>query len=310
MSSIYEEFIWFNGVVEDRNDPKKLGRCRVRCLGYHTPDKTVLPTEDLPWAYPISPITSASMNGIGTSPVGPVEGTWVVGYFRDGKSAQEPVILGTIPGIQQDKPNPNAGFNDPNAKYPKEDMLGESDTSRIARNENIDKTIIQTKKDNLESMDTVGIDGSSSITEPTTQYSATYPMNKVTETESGHVIEVDDTPGKERLHVYHKSGTFIEVHPDGSMVVKTPSGFMSFKQQSSDIHVKGDANVTVDGNSNIFTKKDSNIKTGGNFTHNVPDGDYTLNVGGKVTISAGGGGSSIKMDESSIREKSGSIHLN
>ena len=94
------------------------------------------------------------------------------------------------------------------------------------------------------------------------------------------------------------------------MVVKTPSGFMSFKQQSSDIHVKGDANVTVDGNSNIFTKKDSNIKTGGNFTHNVPDGDYTLNVGGKVTISAGGGGSSIKMDESSIREKSGSIHLN
>lgn len=310
MSSIYEEFIWFNGVVEDRNDPKKLGRCRVRCLGYHTPDKTVLPTEDLPWAYPISPITSASMNGIGTSPVGPVEGTWVVGYFRDGKSAQEPVILGTIPGIPQDKPNPNAGFNDPNAKYPKEDMLGESDTSRIARNENIDKTIIQTKKDNLESMDTVGIDGSSSITEPTTQYSATYPMNKVTETESGHVIEVDDTPGKERLHVYHKSGTFIEVHPDGSMVVKTPSGFMSFKQQSSDIHVKGDANVTVDGNSNIFTKKDSNIKTGGNFTHNVPDGDYTLNVGGKVTISAGGGGSSIKMDESSIREKSGSIHLN
>ena len=310
MSSIYEEFIWFNGVVEDRNDPKKLGRCRVRCLGYHTPDKTVLPTEDLPWAYPISPITSASMNGIGTSPVGPVEGTWVVGYFRDGKSAQEPVILGTIPGIPQDKPNPNAGFNDPNAKYPKEDMLGESDTSRIARNENIDKTIIQTKKDNLESMDTVGIDGSSSITEPTTQYSATYPMNKVTETESGHVIEVDDTPGKERLHVYHKSGTFIEVHPDGSMVVKTPSGFMSFKQQSSDIHVKGDANVTVDGNSNIFTKKDSNIKTGGNFTHNVPDGDYTLNVGGKVTISAGGGGSSIKMDESSISEKSGSIHLN
>ena len=45
-------FIWFAGVVEDRQDPLKLGRVRVRCLGYHTDDRNVLPTEDLPWAFP------------------------------------------------------------------------------------------------------------------------------------------------------------------------------------------------------------------------------------------------------------------
>ena len=27
-------FIWFTGVVEDRNDPSKLGRVRVRCVGH------------------------------------------------------------------------------------------------------------------------------------------------------------------------------------------------------------------------------------------------------------------------------------
>ena len=91
-------FIWFQGVVENRNDPEMLGRVQVRCLGFHTENKQELPSEDLPWAYPIQPITSAAMNGIGESPTGPVEGTWVFGFFRDGDSAQEPMILGTLGG--------------------------------------------------------------------------------------------------------------------------------------------------------------------------------------------------------------------
>ena len=43
-------FVWFTGVVEDRNDPDKLGRVRVRCLGFHTEDLVDIPTADLPWA--------------------------------------------------------------------------------------------------------------------------------------------------------------------------------------------------------------------------------------------------------------------
>ena len=38
-------FMWFIGVVEDRNDPERLGRVRVRALGYHTEDKTKIPTD-------------------------------------------------------------------------------------------------------------------------------------------------------------------------------------------------------------------------------------------------------------------------
>ena len=43
-------FVWFNGVVEDRNDPQKLGRLRVRCVGIHTDNTDDLPTADLPWS--------------------------------------------------------------------------------------------------------------------------------------------------------------------------------------------------------------------------------------------------------------------
>ena len=72
-------FVWFTGVVEDRNDPDALGRVRVRCLGFHTEDLNDIPTKDLPWATVMHPVTDPSMQGLGNSPSFLVEGTWVVG---------------------------------------------------------------------------------------------------------------------------------------------------------------------------------------------------------------------------------------
>jgi hypothetical protein len=86
------------GIVEDRTDPLSLGRCRVRVIGLHTENTTSLPTRDLPWATPITPITSASISGIGQSPIGPVEGSCVALVFMDAEE-QFPIMLGTIAGI-------------------------------------------------------------------------------------------------------------------------------------------------------------------------------------------------------------------
>ena len=108
-------FVWWQGVVEDRYDPLYLGRCRIRILGWHTEDKADMPTESLPWAYPIQPILSAAQTGVGISPTGPVEGTWVVGFYRDGMQGQEPVFFGTLGGIPsaESKIPSNEGFSDP-----------------------------------------------------------------------------------------------------------------------------------------------------------------------------------------------------
>ena len=92
----------YTGCVENRQDPLKLGRCQVRVVGLHNHDKTQLKTEDLPWAYPMQPITSAGISGIGHSPLGPVEGTWVVVMFRD-EDEQQPIMIGTVGGIPQTK---------------------------------------------------------------------------------------------------------------------------------------------------------------------------------------------------------------
>jgi predicted chitinase len=92
----------YTGVVENRMDPLKLGRCQVRIHGLHTHDKSILPTNDLPWAYPMQSLRSAAMNGIGDSPNGVVEGTVVVIIFMD-RDQQQPVMIGTVGGIPQDE---------------------------------------------------------------------------------------------------------------------------------------------------------------------------------------------------------------
>ena len=84
-------FIWFEGQVEDRYDPLAIGRMRVRCLGFDSQSKVMMPKETLPWAYPMLPLNS-SQGEVHS----PKEGTWVFGFFRDGEDAQDRVILGTI----------------------------------------------------------------------------------------------------------------------------------------------------------------------------------------------------------------------
>ena len=95
-NNIFDFSKGFVGVVEDRNDPLKMGRCKVRIFGYHTESKELLATEDLPWAIPIMPIMSASISGIGQAPVGPMPGSWVIGFFLDSNDMQQPAYFGTI----------------------------------------------------------------------------------------------------------------------------------------------------------------------------------------------------------------------
>lgn len=86
------------GIVEDRDDPLKLGRCRVRVAGLHTHDTSILPTIDLPWAMIVQPITGS----INTAGLAPIEGTQVIVSFMD-SDCQIPVVFGVVPSIPQTK---------------------------------------------------------------------------------------------------------------------------------------------------------------------------------------------------------------
>ena len=92
-------FVWAIGVVEDRFDPAKLGRVRVRWLGYHTEDKAKILTKDLPWSQVMQSVGGNTMAGVGDAPVNIVEGTWVVGFFKDPGTFQDSIVIGTMPGM-------------------------------------------------------------------------------------------------------------------------------------------------------------------------------------------------------------------
>jgi hypothetical protein len=170
-------FTWFNGVVEDRNDPLKTGRVKVRVVGVHTADKTVLPTTDLPWALCVLPITASGISGIGQSSTGLVEGSWVFGFFRDGESMQEPVVMGSLPGYTIELGNTSKGFYDPNFRldakgqpttisvYPKN--IDEPDTNRLAVNDP-DKeatSLTNRKRNRITGIPIASFDGLENITE-------------------------------------------------------------------------------------------------------------------------------------------------
>ena len=286
-------FIWFVGVVEDRADPKNLGRLRVRCLGYHTEKLDQLETKDLPWAHVMHPITSATVSGLGQAPLGAVEGSWVVGFFQDGADAQMPIIIGTLPGVPSELPDIDAkkGFMDTSGNYPK--YKDETDVNRLAVGDDdlphstltirkADRTTdigradfnsVDLRVANADNDILPGDDGTA-FSEPTIPYDATYPYNHVYESEGGHIREMDDTPSHERIHERHSSGSGYEIHPDGSKVTRVKKDNYDLITGDSFVHIKGDQSTTTDGGVRVFVNADGS----------TADGHYTIEVGNNANI--------------------------
>ena len=313
-------FIWFNGVVEDRNDPQKLGRLRVRCVGIHTDNKDDLPTADLPWSQLIHPITSSGISGLGHSPGFIVEGTWVFGYFRDGYAMQEPMVIGTLPGKPIELAETSKGFYDPNGVYPK--YKDEVDTNRLATNDTNNPHLglelrKLTRKTGVPTADfdavpveehiSTAIEASDSDTwnQPEIPYAAVYPFNHVFESESGHVMEIDDTKDNERLFTQHRTGTSQEIDKDGNQVNIIKGDHYNIVSGKRQAVIEGNADLTIGGRHKIYINKDGqtnnhyDIQVGPNASVNIQidkgdmnvvlkDGKLNTNVAGDYNMKIGG----------------------
>ena len=176
----------------------------------------------------------------------------VFGFFVDGENGQDPVMLGVFPGIPLKTTNPQDPFVDgrtseqltaapvkpgeSQTNYPRK--LDEPTTSRLARNDNdFPSPIVEDKKSKKASK-----------VEPDSYYSAKYPYNNVYESESGHALEFDDTKDAERIHLYHRSGSYVEWGPAGDRSERIQKDRFTVVVGDDSVYIQGDTKIYIDGN--------------------------------------------------------------
>jgi hypothetical protein len=135
--------------------------------------------------------------------------------------------------------------------------------------------------------------------QPSGDFNAQYPYNHVYESESGHIREFDDTPGAERIHEYHRAGTYYEVDHAGNKVDYVKGDRYDISMHDDYVYVKGRVVHTYDdevlircndrldlsskwkmqiwsgGDLDIHSKRNINLKS---------DGDINLQADGHINM--------------------------
>lgn len=112
--------------------------------------------------------------------------------------------------------------------------------------------------------------------EPASAYAAQYPFNRVIETAAGHSIELDDTPGGERIMIWHRSGSYIQISSTAT-THKNMGDSYNIHERNHHVYIKGTNIITIDGDSHVLVK--------GNKVEEI-QGDYRQIVHGSIQVGA------------------------
>jgi len=194
------------------------------------------------------------------------------------------------------------GFKDPNGTYPLKDKLNESDVPRLARGYKINQTCVGIKGVISKDFQNIPV-ANSKITwkQSPIPYNATYPHNSVYQSASGHVMEFDDSPGNERMHFYHKAGTFWEVDNAGNSVDKVQGIRTIIVEKDELVYIKGAGHVTIEGDMSLKINKALVVEITGNADIKV-GGDVTYDVAGSFSVLAG---KAISFDAPLVNNRAG-----
>jgi hypothetical protein len=258
------------------------------------------------------------MNGLGSTPPFLVEGSWVTGFFID-QFKQECIVVGSLPGFNETPRTTDQGildkegFRDPNGIYPREidsdtnklgrGMHAEYHDSLITRRDNRITDIPKATKPQLSTVESMVDDPRKTWDElnPKSNTYSKYPYNHVTESESGHVAEVDDSPGGERLMNYHRTGTFDEIHPDGSKVTKIVGSEYEITLKDRNVLIEGACNITISGACRQLIKGDYVLEVEGNYTEKIHKNHYV-----KIGAGESGGNEAFEI----LGNRTGNINKN
>jgi len=166
---------------------------------------------------------------------------------------EEEVIA--VPGWSAPVSDDN-GYDDPSLSFPKKEYLNTSSTNKAARGLKINKVHTGGGYKNI-SLDLKEL--SPSI----------YPYNQVSETVSGHITEIDDTPGAERMMFRHRTGSGVEMRADGTVIISSTSNTVRVTCCDEKVIVDGDAEMIYNGNLTLQVAGNFDVVVGGNYNVTV-----------------------------------------
>ena len=150
----------------------------------------------------------------------------------------------------------------------------ESGVNRAARGEKINNLDVKTTVPNVEH----------NIMQDT---ATVYPKSDINESETGHVIEINDTPGGERILIHHNTGAGFDIRPDGTIVINSKNNNVESTDGNKYMAIGGDGKITVFGNLDLDVRGDMNLKVGGNLNWRV-GGTVVGNVVGSLVTRISG----------------------
>lgn len=164
-----------------------------------------------------------------------------------------PNKVGDNPEAEASEGIPFYGFQDPTGEFPRKEYWRGSSINKAARGvgKPNDLTVSGTFKQ---------IDLELEETQP-----SIYPYNQVKETYSGHVIEYDDTAGGERILIKHRSGTGIELRPDGTIYISSVKNSLQTVGKDMKVIVEGDTKLAYKGNVDMWVEGNFNVDVGGDY---------------------------------------------
>lgn len=297
MSGGFNNMLHFVGVVEDIYDKTNAGRVRVRAFGIHPPRvssdiEDSVPTQDLPWATVLD-------GTYGVSPVIPSVGDWVFGFFVDGREAQQPMIMGRLPGMHLNVPG-GTGEAGEDGYLPPESIknYGKPELHRYQGGEDLDKgqTLNQFSSQTFDIAQALTED---TFDEPTIAPPENNYNNRVFASKSGDnfIVMGDDSQDatSDYILMSHSSGSVFQIDPSGTIFVKafgdqynTTEGVLStYVKGSSHHNVQEDWSLKVEtGSGKVYVHGDLDIECE-NFNVTARS-KMNLHAGVKTNISAPG----------------------
>jgi len=283
--------LFFVGIVENNIDPRYESRVQVRAFGVHG-TKEQIPTEDLPWALVVA--GNYSFNIL------PQQNHWVFGVFLDGRDAQQPLILGTIPTFMSDTLDPD---RDGIGEHPKNEdekaqsadsapeRVGQPACHPLATGESpheghpLEHEMNCIKDVKVASNPNAPNESFTSWSENATAYNAKYPHNNVyCSPDNKTTVELDSTPNAERLMIWHR-GSYIQVDSNGTRTDKSYGDHQEVNDKNNMVYIGGRSSVTIMGDSHVYVDGNKIEEINGDLIQ-VVHGNHILGVGGQSTINA------------------------